>query len=137
LPTRITDEFGSGLIIAKGAAASIIILTVIVMLTICRDMLTWLRSTKCANCFTTLLDEHITVHKVCGILIFFYSVLHTIGHLYGTFYVLSTNTLDTDNSYLHTHLDSTNYMYLLFETIPGLSGVILLIIVTLMSVTSH
>ena len=80
------DYFGSGLWLARASAFAILILVMFCIFFISRDMLTALRCRGCCGSHCSIiLNEHVEYHKFCGILIAFFSVLHTIGHLYGTY----------------------------------------------------
>lgn len=68
-----------------------------------------------------------------------FSVLHTIGHLYGT-YPAMANASDLDELNDHMTLKKFDkvygYAYLLFGTVPGLTGVIMLIAILLIYILS-
>ena len=132
--------FGSGLWLARASAFAILILTLMCILAISRDLLTALRCRGCcgAHC-SCILNEHLMYHKFCGFLIMVFSVLHTVGHLYGTLPAMANETdLDVLNSKL-TYANFSKiytYEYLLFGTIPGLTGVILIITILLIWILS-
>ena len=69
----------------------------------------------------------------------FYSTLHTVGHLIGTFRVFSeADTVDEINDvFKHNEFKSVKtYPELLFTTIPGITGILLMIIIFAMGVTA-
>ena len=88
--------YGCGLWLARASAFAILILTVMCIFAISRDILTALRCRGCcaAHC-EVVLNEHLMYHKFCGFVIVVFSVLHTVGHLYGT-YPAMANADDLD-----------------------------------------
>ncbi len=131
--------FGSGLFLARGGALAILVLLVLCILCISRDLLTLLRLWACcgSHC-SAFINDHLLFHKVSGTLIVFYSFIHTIGHLYGTLYVMANEPdLSTLNTYLTNGLDRhMSYWELLFASLPGISGVILILSITLLYILS-
>ncbi len=132
--------YGSGLWLARASAFSVLILTVLCILFISRDLLTSLRCRGCCGSHCpVILNEHLMFHKFCGFLIMIFSLLHTIGHLYGT-YPAMANESNLDE--LNRHLtwaqfdDIYGYSYLLFATLPGITGVVLVLTIVLLWILS-
>lgn len=73
-------------------------------------------------------------------MIFIFSWIHTIGHLAGSFAKLSEDDLSLEE--LNGHLmyksfkEKPKYWELLFKTTPGITGILLLIVVNLISFVS-
>ena len=75
--------FGVGILLSRGAAFPIIALTMLAMFLVTYDFTTWCRKhlkTRCA----TLFDFQILFHRFSGMLITFYSIVNSIGHLTGS-----------------------------------------------------
>lgn len=62
-----------------------------VLVLMLRQCITYLRSMG-ASCFLPL-DQHLYLHKLCGLLIFIFSIVHTIMHLIN-FGEYSSTTVD-------------------------------------------
>ena len=110
--------FGSGFWLARASSFAILFL----IFAVSRDLLTALRCRGCcgARC-SVILNEHLMFLKFCGFLILVFSVLHTIGHLYGTYPAMANaKDLNELNDYLtQEQFDKVHsYGYLLFGTIP-------------------
>jgi predicted ferric reductase len=132
------DLFGVGILFAKGAAIPILLLTMLALFFVTYELTTCCR-TACKTRCSAVFDFQILFHRVSGFLITFYSFVHTIGHLSGTFRALDNEKdLDVINA-VFSHKEfkhHKSYAELLFATIPGLTGIILLFIITVMAITS-
>jgi hypothetical protein len=132
------DFFGVGILLAKGAAIPILLLTMLALFFVTYEMTTCCR-TACKTRCSAVFDFQILFHRLSGFMITFYSFVHTIGHLTGTFRVLDDEkNLDVINA-IFSHKEfkhHKSYAELLFWTIPGLTGIILLFIITVMAITS-
>ncbi len=60
------------------------VLTGLVLITMSKRFLGFLREKTFLGKKSLILDEHKEVHKFTGMLIFFFSVAHSIAHLAGT-----------------------------------------------------
>ena len=132
------DMFGVGILFSRGAALAIIVLTMIAMFLVTYDVTTMWRNKLKRTC-STLFDFQLLFHRFCGFLIFFYSIVHTIGHLTGSARGLSGEKDVNKINHVLTHKEfdkHLSYHEILFMTIPGVTGIILLIIITMMSLTS-
>ncbi|CAI2386629.1 unnamed protein product [Moneuplotes crassus] len=129
---------GNQLMVAKGCALAIIFLCVAVLLFVSYDFLTAIRGCCGGKCLS-LLDSHLLFHKVCGFLLFIYSTIHTICHC-----AWSVSALSKDDNFpaIKANIStfgfdhSPNVAEVVFLTIPGLTGIILQIAITLMFFTS-
>nr|WOX60328.1 NADPH oxidase [Eriocheir sinensis] len=104
-----------------------------------RQSITYLRSMGGASFLP--LDQHLYLHKLCGILIFVYSVLHTIAHLinFGVFIQPLTGPEEPNkNNCTYAELIFTlcPELFGLYEGIANPTGVALMIILTVMVVCS-
>jgi len=78
-------------------------------------------------------------HRFCGYTILVYSVVHTIGHLTGTFRKMSNEkNVDKLNDALTYYQveEHKSYAELLFTTVPGITGILLLLIIVAMGITA-
>lgn len=115
--------------------------------------------------YVRIIDERNFIHKHCGVLLLIYSWIHTFGHLFGTYLkmnkfesvdelnlVTSLNllniflkknyTINNINILFIKHLNYgklkkvLSYSELIFHTISGVTGILILIILTFMYVSS-
>ncbi|CAI2386301.1 unnamed protein product [Moneuplotes crassus] len=129
---------GNQLMVAKGCALAIIFLCVAVLLFVSYDFLTAIRGCCGGKCLS-LLDSHLLFHKVCGFLLFIYSTIHTICHC-----AWSVPALSKDDNFPAIKANISTFGFdhspsvaeVVFLTIPGLTGIILQIAITLMFFTS-
>ncbi|KAG7170629.1 NADPH oxidase 5-like 1, partial [Homarus americanus] len=79
--SRVVDYWNSnGLtIVARGCGQCLNFNCMFVLVLMLRQCITFLRSMG-ASCFLPL-DQHLYLHKLCGLLIFLFSLLHTLMHL--------------------------------------------------------
>jgi len=132
------DAFGPGILFSRGAALAILLLTMFGMFLVTYDLTTWVRN-KLKRRWNTVFDFQILFHRFSGFLITIYSYIHTVGHLTGSIRALDKEKdVNKINSVLtHKRFDKhLNYFELLFTTIPGVTGILLMIIITLMWGTS-
>ena len=121
---------GIGIAVTRGSAASLSFCYSLLLLTVCRNMITKMKEWA-FNQYIPL-DSNIVFHKICAYTAVFMSVVHTCGHLVN-FYHVATQPLE------HLHCLSQEFSfssdqkptiaYWLFQTLTGLSGVALWIIV--------
>ncbi|KAE8617507.1 hypothetical protein XENTR_v10009098 [Xenopus tropicalis] len=135
----ISEVTMPGIIISRGTAASISFMFSYILLTMCRNLITFLRETFLNQYipFDAAVDFHRLVAKTAIIL----TVLHSVGHAVNV-YMFSITPLSTlsclfpkifvnDGSEL-----PQRYYWWFFQTIPGLTGVLLLAVLALMYVFS-
>ncbi|XP_041442661.1 dual oxidase 1 isoform X2 [Xenopus laevis] len=135
----ISEVTMPGIIVARGTAASISFMFSYILLTMCRNLITFLRETFLNQYipFDAAVDFHRLVAKTAIVL----TVLHSVGHAVNV-YMFSITPLSTlsclfpkifvnDGSEL-----PQRYYWWFFQTIPGLTGVLLLAVLALMYVFS-
>ncbi|KAJ6664098.1 hypothetical protein lerEdw1_008313 [Lerista edwardsae] len=136
-PTGIADTTFVGILISRGAGASISFMYSFILLTMCRNFITFLRETFFNRYipFDSAVDFHRWI--ATGALIF--SVLHTLGHVVNV-YIFSVTPLSV-LSCLFSHMfvnDGSQfprkYYWWFFETVPGMTGVLLLVVLAIMYV---
>ncbi|XP_068037652.1 NADPH oxidase 4 isoform X1 [Anomalospiza imberbis] len=128
---------GLGLCVSRASASVLNLNCCLVLLPMCRVLLAFLRgSQKVASKKTRrLLDKSKTFHVTCGVTICIFSVLHVAAHL-----VNALNFSENYNEEFVT-LNAANYRgedprKLLFATVPGLTGVIMVLVLFLMCTAS-
>ncbi|XP_071659094.1 NADPH oxidase 4 isoform X4 [Patagioenas fasciata] len=128
---------GLGLCVSRASASVLNLNCCLVLLPMCRVLLAFLRgSQKVASKKTRrLLDKSKTFHVTCGVTICVFSVLHVAAHL--------VNALNFSENFNEDFLalNAANYRgedprNLLFATVPGLTGVIMVLVLFLMCTAS-
>ncbi|XP_075432016.1 dual oxidase 1-like isoform X2 [Ascaphus truei] len=139
--TGIAEVSLPGIIVSRGSAASISFMFSYILLTMCRNLITFLRETFLNQYipFDAAVDFHRLIAKTAIIL----TVLHSVGHAVNI-YMFSISPLSTlsclfpkvftdDGSEL-----PHSYHWWFFQTIPGFTGVLLLAVLAMMYVfASH
>ncbi|OCT89499.1 dual oxidase 2 [Xenopus laevis] len=135
----IADSTYIGLIISRGSAASISFMFSYMLLTMCRNLITFLRETF-LNRYIPF-DAAVDFHRFIAVAALVLSILHTLGHLVNVYIftviplsVLSClfPTVFVDDGSDHPQ----KYYWWFFETVPGMTGVLLLAVMALMYVFS-
>ncbi|NXA61119.1 NOX4 oxidase, partial [Mohoua ochrocephala] len=129
---------GLGLCVSRASASVLNLNCCLVLLPMCRVLLAFLRgSQKVASKKTRrLLDKSKTFHVTCGVTICIFSVLHVAAHL-----VNALNFSENYNEEFVT-LNAANYrgevsqLYLMSLLVPGLTGVIMVLVLFLMCTAS-
>ncbi|XP_053241533.1 NADPH oxidase 4 isoform X2 [Podarcis raffonei] len=128
---------GLGLCLSRASASVLNFNCSLVLLPMCRILLSFLRgSRKVASRKTRrLLDKSKTFHVTCGVTICVFSVIHVAAHL--------VNALNFSVNYNEEFLALNAASYhgedprkLLFATVPGLTGVLMVLVLFLMSTAS-
>jgi respiratory burst oxidase len=126
---NVKNVFGSYIIVARGSAQCLNLNYCLILLPVCRHVLTRLRATKLRFFFP--FDTSMTVHIYLGIAILFFTVLHVAAHACG--FINFTNA-DQDNIMLLFHdknLDvpegARERWIFLLGTTAGITGVIMLV----------
>ncbi|XP_075753583.1 dual oxidase 2 isoform X2 [Pelodiscus sinensis] len=136
-PTGVAQTTFVGIIISRGAAASISFMYSYILLTMCRNLITFLRETF-LNRYVPF-DAAVDFHRwiATGALIF--SILHTLGHVVNV-YIFSVSPLSILSClFANVFMDDGSqmpqkYYWWFFETVPGMTGVLLLVILAVMYV---
>ncbi|XP_077197536.1 NADPH oxidase 4 isoform X2 [Paroedura picta] len=128
---------GLGLCLSRASASVLNLNCSLVLLPMCRILLAFLRgSQKVASRKTRrLLDKSKTFHLTCGVTICIFSVVHVAAHL--------VNVLNFSVNYSEEFLALNAATFhgedprkLLFATVPGLTGVFMVLVLFLMSTAS-
>ncbi|XP_048812014.1 dual oxidase 2 [Lagopus muta] len=133
--TGIAQTTFVGIIISRGSAACISFLYSYILLTMCRNLITILRETF-LNCYIPF-DAAVDFHRWIAMAALIFSVLHTAGHIVNVyiFSVMPLSVLSCLFSSVFMNDGSQlpqKYYWWFFQTIPGMTGVLLLIILAVM-----
>lgn len=111
---------GVGIALTRGSAASLSFGYCLLLLTMSRNLLTKLKDFSIQQYIP--LDSHIPFHKVVACTAFFFSIIHTVGHIIN-FYHVSTQPLENLHcltSEIHFPSDyKPGISFWLFKTITG------------------
>ncbi|KAL1920181.1 uncharacterized protein VTP21DRAFT_1327 [Calcarisporiella thermophila] len=110
--------------IARGAAMVLHVDTGIILFPMCRNLITWMRSTRLNH--VVPFDQHIAFHKVIGWSIFVFTLIHTFAH-YVNFYRLAAAEKNV----------VAKFFELMFVSGVGWTGHVLTIVILLMGMTSR
>ncbi|XP_027725983.1 dual oxidase 2-like [Vombatus ursinus] len=139
--TGISQTTLVGIILSRGTAASVSFMFSYILLTMCRNLITFLRETF-INRYVPF-DAAVDFHRWIAMAAVILAILHSCGHVVNV-YIFSVSPLSVlscifphvvvnDGSQLpHT------YYWWFFESVPGMSGVLLLAVLAIMYVfASH
>ncbi|NXY16100.1 DUOX2 oxidase, partial [Atrichornis clamosus] len=135
--TGIAQTTFVGIIISRGSAASISFMYSYILLTMCRNLITVLRETF-LNHYVPF-DAAVDFHRWIAMAALIFSVLHTGGHIVNV-YIFSVTPLSVLSclfSSVFTNDGSQlpeKYYWWFFQTVPGMTGVLLLVVLAVMYV---
>uniref|UniRef100_A0A1B6CWK3 NAD(P)H oxidase (H2O2-forming) n=1 Tax=Clastoptera arizonana TaxID=38151 RepID=A0A1B6CWK3_9HEMI len=136
--TDLRHIMGVGIAITRGSAASLSFCYSLLLLTMSRNLLTKLKEFSIQQYIP--LDAHIQFHKIAACTAFFFSLLHTVGHIVN-FYHVSTQPLEHIHcltSEVHFPSDyKPGITFWLFQTITGITGVMLFVVMVIIFVFAH
>ncbi|XP_037358296.1 dual oxidase 2 [Talpa occidentalis] len=126
-----------GIILSRGTAASISFMFSYILLTMCRNLITFLRETF-LNRYVPF-DAAVDFHRWVAMAAVILAIVHSAGHLVNV-YIFSVsplsvlacifpNTFVNDGSKL-----PQKYFWWFFQSVPGLTGVFLLLVLAIMYV---
>ncbi|XP_006831758.1 PREDICTED: dual oxidase 1 [Chrysochloris asiatica] len=137
----ITDTTRVGIILSRGTAASISFMFSYILLTMCRNLITFLRETF-LNRYVPF-DAAVDFHRLIASTAIILTVLHSAGHVVNV-YLFSISPLSVLSCLFpgFFHNDGSEYpqkyYWWFFQTVPGLTGVLLLLVLAIMYVfASH
>ncbi|XP_053317809.1 dual oxidase 2-like isoform X2 [Spea bombifrons] len=124
-----------GLIISRGSAASISFMFSYLLLTMCRNLITFLRETF-FNRYIPF-DAAVDFHRWIAMSALILTILHAVGHLVNV-YIFSITPLSILSCLFPTVFSDDGseypqkYYWWFFESVPGMTGVLLLAVMALM-----
>ena len=103
IPDDLIMFAGFGVLISRAGVFVILLFTTLSIVCISRELNTCLRRGCCGRRCEALLDEHVMYHKVCGYIAIVYSLLHTLGHLFGSVRAMSQADSVEEINHILTH----------------------------------
>ncbi|CAN8011196.1 unnamed protein product, partial [Ixodes pacificus] len=126
---------GYGVTITRGAGSAQMFTYSTLLLTMCRNSITFLRDTFLHRYVP--FDSAIPMHLYVAIWAGIFSVIHSVGHAFN-FYHIATQTADDltclFREYFHATDELPKFHYWCFATMTGLTGVFLLMLLAVMYV---
>lgn len=136
--TDLRHIMGVGIAITRGAAASLSFCYSLLLLTMSRNLMTKMKDFSMQQYIP--LDSHIPFHKIVACTALFFSILHSIGHLVN-FYHVSTQPVENLRCLTQEISFSSDQKptvgYWLFQTITGVTGVLLFIVMCIIFIFAH
>nr|XP_060474661.1 dual oxidase 2 [Panthera onca] len=140
-PSGIAQTTFVGIILSRGTAASISFMFSYILLTMCRNLITFLRETF-LNRYIPF-DAAVDFHRWIAMAAVVLAILHSAGHAVNVF-IFSVSPLSLlacvfPNVFVNdgSQLPQKFYWWF-FETVPGMTGVLLLVVLAIMYVfASH
>ncbi|XP_057889128.1 dual oxidase 2 [Melospiza georgiana] len=135
--TGIAQTTFVGIIISRGSAASISFMYSYILLTMCRNLITVLRETFLNHYIP--FDAAVDFHRWVAMAALIFSVLHTAGHVVNV-YIFSVTPLSVLSCLFSTVFTNDGsqlpqkYYWWFFQTVPGMTGVLLLVVLAVMYV---
>ncbi|KAL3290150.1 hypothetical protein HHI36_023514 [Cryptolaemus montrouzieri] len=124
---------GYGVTVTRGAASAQMFTYSSLLITMCKNSITLLRDTPAYKWFP--FDSHVEIHKYIAWWAFFFTVLHIVGHGFN-FYHISTQTADDltclFRNFFHATHELPKFHYWCWQTMTGVTGIILTLIWGLM-----
>ncbi|KAK7814699.1 hypothetical protein U0070_018023 [Myodes glareolus] len=140
-PTDIEETTYVGIILSRGTAASISFMFSYILLTMCRNLITFLRETF-LNRYIPF-DAAVDFHRWIAMAAVVLAVLHSAGHAVNV-YIFSVSPLSLltcvfPNVFVNDGSKfPPKFYWWFFETVPGMTGVLLLLVLAIMYVfASH
>ncbi|XP_057664669.1 dual oxidase [Diorhabda carinulata] len=136
--TDLRHIMGVGIAITRGSAASLSFCYSILLLTMSRNLITKLKEFSIQQYIP--LDTNIQFHKIAACTGLFFSLLHTVGHIVN-FYHVSTQPIENlkclTNEVRFPSDYKPGFTFWIFQTITGVTGVLLFIIMCIIIVFAH
>nr|XP_025739929.1 dual oxidase 2 isoform X1 [Callorhinus ursinus] len=140
-PSGIAETTFVGIILSRGTAASISFMFSYILLTMCRNLITFLRETF-LNRYVPF-DAAVDFHRWIAMAAVVLAILHSAGHAVNVFIFsvsplsllacIFPNVFVNDGSQL-----PQKFYWWFFQTVPGMTGVLLLLVLAIMYVfASH
>ncbi|VDP22192.1 unnamed protein product [Soboliphyme baturini] len=134
---------GLGISFSRGSAAGISLCMGVILLTVCRNVITKIRETPIGQYIP--FDSAITFHKIVGITAGIFSAIHSAGHCIN-FYHISTQDIECLQCLFQEAFFSANLYfssdvkpsvsYWLYGTVTGVTGILLVAVMAILYVFS-
>ncbi|CAI2308307.1 unnamed protein product [Caenorhabditis sp. 36 PRJEB53466] len=126
---------GAGIAITRGAAGALSFCMALILLTVCRNIITLLRETVIAQYIP--FDSAIAFHKIVALFAAFWATLHTVGHCVN-FYHVGTQSQEGLACLFQEAFFGSNFLpsisYWFYGTITGLTGIALVAVMCIIYV---
>jgi dual oxidase len=126
---------GFGITVTRGAASAMMFTFSILLLTMARNFITYLRETIFNNYVP--FDSYITAHKIIALTALFFTAIHAIGHGVN-FYHISTQVPDDltclFREVYHQSNELPTFSYWIFLTITGFAGILVTLVTVIIYV---
>ncbi|KAJ8340756.1 hypothetical protein SKAU_G00353890 [Synaphobranchus kaupii] len=135
--TGIPETTAVGIVVSRGSAAAVSFLFPYMLLTVCRNLITLARETF-LNRYIPF-DSAIDLHRWMAMSAIILTVIHSLGHVVNV-YILSISNLSIlaclfPKVFANDGFElPQQWSWWLFKTVPGLTGVLLLLVLALMYV---
>uniref|UniRef100_A0A914XLN8 NAD(P)H oxidase (H(2)O(2)-forming) n=1 Tax=Plectus sambesii TaxID=2011161 RepID=A0A914XLN8_9BILA len=117
--------------VSRGSAQAMSFTLSLLLLTVCRNLLTFIRDTPLGYYIPG--DAAMEFHIMCAAVSVFFIVLHVIGHAINFYQIGTQPPMVINCLFKEFHFDSDfmpKFHFWLFQTVPGITGVALLILMT-------
>lgn len=126
---------GYGVTITRGGASAMMFAYSSLLVTMCKNTFTFLRDTVLGFYFP--FDTIVELHKYIAYWALFFTAMHIVGHAFN-FYHISTQTADDltclFRNYFHPTHELPKFHYWAWQTMTGITGIILTVIMILIYV---
>jgi len=129
---------GVGIAITRGSAASLSFCYAMLLLSMCRNLMTWIRTMGVREYIP--LDSHVKFHKIVAITALVMTVLHTVGHCVNFYHVTQqpVEHLRCLTKEMQFSPESRpTFFYWIFQTVTGSTGLALWILCSIIYVFAH
>uniref|UniRef100_G3TI59 NAD(P)H oxidase (H2O2-forming) n=1 Tax=Loxodonta africana TaxID=9785 RepID=G3TI59_LOXAF len=140
-PSGISETTRVGIILSRGTAASVSFMFSYILLTMCRNLITFLRETF-LNHYVPF-DAAVDFHRWIAMAAVVLAILHSAGHVVNV-YIFSVSPLSLLSCIFPSVFENDGsqlpkkFYWWFFQTVPGLTGVLLLLVLAIMYVfASH
>lgn len=120
---------GFGIAITRGSAASLSFCYAMLLLSMCRNIMTWIRTMSVREYIP--LDSHVKFHKIVAMTALVMTVLHTVGHCVNFYHVTQqpVEHLRCLTKEMQFSGESRpTFFYWIFKTVTGSTGLMLWIL---------
>ncbi|XP_076328078.1 dual oxidase-like [Tachypleus tridentatus] len=136
--TDLRHILGLGISFTRASAASLSFCYSLLLLTMCRNLITKIREHSIRQYIP--MDSHVQFHKIVAMTALFFTLIHSIGHLIN-FYQLSTQPLGHLRCFSKELQFASDFQptitYWLFQTITGVTAILLVITVCIIFIFAH
>ncbi|KAL6067149.1 Dual oxidase 1 [Balamuthia mandrillaris] len=122
--------------VARGFSVVLAFNSTLILLTVSRNVITWLRSTWLADYIP--FDNNIDFHRIVAAVIVLAGVGHTGAHLWNVYAISSATNLQEIDDAINNDFDAVpEYWRVLFGSIPGATGIVIWLCIIVIYVTAQ